>query len=127
MKKLLLDPDTLELVIKCLDESMVLYYTLKYLTISFFYFLNLVGESELYNAFKSVSKGSPQEIYKTTIDSLTYVKPVLSRLSDVEIERFAEEALRNSMHTILGDKSNFLPRLFLLLSFSSPYSGKTVS
>lgn len=127
MKKLLADPYALELIIKCLDESMVLYNALKYLAIAFFYFLNLVEESELYNAFKSASKEKPEEIRRATINSLSCIKPVLAKLSDVEIERFAEEALGNSMRTILEDKSNFLPRLFLLLGFSSRYSGKTVS
>jgi hypothetical protein len=119
LKILLSNTDVLELLIQCLDRTKILYNALKYLAISFFYLLRDIDKSKLYDAFKSVSTKTHEEIHNTTIDYILIIKPFSMKLGDVELERFGEEALGASMRTILEDKSNFLVRLLLILSLSS--------
>jgi hypothetical protein len=80
LKLLLSKPQVLELIIKSLESTMVLYNALKYLTISFFYLLRDIEQRELYDAFKSASTKTHEEIRNATIDSILSIKPFLINL-----------------------------------------------
>jgi hypothetical protein len=112
---LLSKPEAIEIIVKSLEESKLIFCFIKHRITGFLYFVKYATRKDLENLFRSVSDNNTDKISED-IQFYLSIKPVLSSLDKLNIERIADQATIHSMRTICHDKRGFLTRLFVMLA-----------